>query len=939
MVDENISHTAKDFTLSVFISSPGDLLSTRSRAKDVIKRMSGRVIEGRRVIFEPMLYEDHTPAVIGFQPQAAVDYFTGCADQMDIYVGMFWSRMGSEVVVKGWKHPSGTRYEFEKAYNGLRINARPSMLLYRCEAPPPSDGLPEARAAVAEFFNGFKGIHPQYEGFPQSFVSDDDFAAMLERDLDRLARFAIARVAAPPVENGRELAGLVASVRKWLASFEDLFGKELQGDQERERERPFPIHFRKLSNVSGPAAVPSTELLPGENKTLLDLFDDQQGGRLLMVGERGTGKTFAMLKLMQDLTDRAGIHPGKPVPVFFNLSSWSETYHENARPPSFWTRLFRSLFPSSAKKVSSETLRRWLEDQLVRNYSIQRSAAKRLLGKNQVILCLDGLDELGAGTIGDKESADKASRELRAVCVKAINRTLEDNLSVQTILCCREETYHELTVKPAMGAPLQTQMLTPEEVIPNLQRRAGLEGLIAALSASAKLKERARVALFLSMMRIAYRDMPAQQILEKADLPPARWEKHLMDYYVDRCMKLAPPESQELNGVLVPQCLSWIARQPDNDFLLDDLQPSVLRADNTPEGEKLWKEYRHMSIAWLAVSLMLIESIPAAAVTFIEWAFHKNFWAGVLHGVPMFLISALILTPLYCTAFATKRSSVMGFCFGLAWALDSAVCVYMGAPRPDNPHAGSWPDALSLFFVSLPCGVIVFTLVGACAVCAPLAEHKERYKRNPGIEWYEILPIEPLHWCWFNKKSIWRGAWIGLLVAPVIFLIGWIGGQTERGMVAALINMIVVGLFGGFSASGIARISIEPNQGIRRSLRHALLMTGVITTCSCLIWGGIYLYNGGLVRGLCGFVMALTLAFSFFIFGGIPVIRQFCLGCILHKEGKLPGWYCWPPWKSTVSFLDDLVRYKLLRRGAGGYMFRHQSLREYYATLHDRNAS
>jgi hypothetical protein len=932
MPDENVPHTEETLTLSVFISSPGDLVSTRSRAKEVIDRMSGRVIDGRRVIFKPMLYAEHTPAIVGYSPQEAVDYFMGCANQMNIYVGMLWSRMGSEVVIKGWKHPSGTRYEFDSAYRGFRMDARPLMLLYRCEAPPPANSTPETRAAVADFFKGFKGLHPQYDGFPQAFVSDDDFAALLVRDLDQLARRIIA--AAAPIENARELAGLVGSVRKWLATFEDLFGKDLQEDQERERDRPFPIHFRKLPESSGPTATPASDLLPGENKTLLDLFDDQKGGRMLMVGERGTGKTFAMLRLMQDLADRACIHRGKPVPVFFNLSSWSETYHEGTRQPSFLVRMFRRLVPQSKKK-SSETLFQWLEDQLVRNYSMQRSAANRLLGKNQVILCLDGLDELGAGSVGDKEAVDKASRELRDACVKAINRTLKDNLSVPMILCCREETYHELTVKPDMGAPLQTQMLTAEEVIDDLQHWDKLEGLKIAISESPFLKERARVALFLSMMRIAYRDMSARHILQVAALKPAKWEKHLMDNYVDGCMKLAPPESQELNYVLVPDCLSWIAQQPDNDFLLDDLQPSVLRADKTPEGEKLWDDYRWMSIAWLAVSLMLVESLPTGAATGIEWGFYTGIGAGVWHGLKMLLVSFCILTPLYCLAFSAKRSLLLGFSFGLAWALDSAACDYLGVPRDAIGYIGSKREVFRLFLVSLPCAVIVFTLVGACTVCGPLAEHKERYKRDAGIEWYEILPIEPLHWCWFNKKSIWRGAWIGFLVGPLVLLLGWLGGQMERAMVAAPINMVLVGAFGGFSGSGMARVSIEPNQGVRRSLRHALLMTGVLVTCGSLTWGGVYFHYHGLAEGLVGFVLGLTLAFSFFIFGGIPVIRQFCLGCVLHQQGKLPTWYCWPPWKATVKFLDDLVRYKLLRRGAGGYMFRHQSLRDYYRTLRD----
>ena len=935
MPDTKPAPNDEPLTLSVFISSPGDLATTRNQAREVINQISGRVIEGRRVVFKAMLYEEHTAALVGYSPQQAVDYFMGCSQAMNIYVGMFWSRMGSEVVIKDRKHPSGTRYEFDSAYKGFRITGQPLMLLYRCQAPPPADSTPDSVAAVAGFFDGFKGLHPQYDGFPQNFASDDDFAALLVRDLDQLARHIIhGTFAARQDAHGQELRDLVVSVRQWLASFEDMFGKDLQENQERERDRLFPVHFRPLLDpAKSPATTTAPGLLPGKDESLLDVFDGW-GGRMLMVGERGTGKTFAMLRLMQDLADRAYIRRGDPVPVFFNLSSWSETYREGSRPPSLLVRAVRWLFPQPER--SSKTLDQWLEDQLVRNYSVQRRAARRLLGTNRVIFCLDGLDELDAGLAGDAATTEKSSRDLRDACVRAINGTLE-NRAVHLVLCCREETFHELSVKPAMGAPLQTQMLTADEVIADLRHWDKLEGLKTAMAQSPVLMERARVALFLSMMRIAYQDMNARLILQTAELPRPEWEKHLMDHYVDRCMKLAPPESQGLNKDLIPDCLSWIARQPDNDFLLDDLQPSVLRADGTADGERQWRHYRWFSVLVLALSLMIIESLPPAGSIIIEWTTHAGIRSGLWHGFLMLLLSGLILTPLYIGAFAARNSLRWGICFGLAWALDCVACDYVGVPKTLAVNAGHLPEVVRLFLVSLPCAIIFFILAGACTIFERLGEHQRRYGSKPGIQWHEILPVEPMHWRWFHEKSIWRGGWIGLLIGPLILLIGWLGGELERGLIGAPLNALIICVFSGLSGSGAARVSIEPNQGIARSLRHASFMAGLFVLCGSLTWGGVYCFTRGPLQGLLGAILGLTLAFTFYLFGGIPVIRQFCLGTILHKQGKLPTWCCWPPWRLTVQFLDDLVRYKLLRRSAGGYMFRHQSLREYYRSLPDRS--
>lgn len=938
------SDTQDTITLSVFISSPGDLASTRNRAKDVINQISGSIIEGKKVIFKPMLYEDHAPAMIGYSPQQAVDYFMGCAEEMNIYVGMFWARMGSPVIIKGRKHDSGTRYEFDSAYKGFRMTGRPLMLLYRCNEAPSENSTLESQASVASFFDRFKGLHPQYEGFPQSFVSDDDFAAMLVRDLDQYARHIIhGTFAAKELEHGHELAELVTSVRKWLATFEDMFGKDMKEDQERERDRLFPTHFRALSDKTAPSPTVSSEVLPGKDESLLDLFDSW-GKRMLMVGERGTGKTFAMLRLMQDLADRAFIRRGDPVPVFFNLSSWSETYHESARPPTMLVRAIRWIFPKPKRGAS--TLDQWLEDQMVRNYSMQRKAAKRLLGTNSVIICLDGLDELGAGMVGDAEAVDKASRELRDACVNAINGSLA-NHSVRMILCCREETYHELSVKPLTGIPLQTQLLTSEEVLDDLQFWDRLEGFKLAITQSPALQERARVALFLGMMRTAYQDMDAQRILNAVELPKLEWEKHLMDHYVDQCMRLAPPESRELNKTLIPDCLSWIAQQPDNDFLLDDLQPSVLRADGTPEGVSLWKQYRRLSVVLLAALLAIIESFAPGLSLGVEHGFATGakhgvgmgLWSAITHCVTMWGISLVILFPLYLGAFSANGWIRFGFFFGLAWCLDSATVVYLSVPQGvdefsqgSDKLSGTWEGAIELLKPTMPIAWMFFMLLGM-HFFERLSEHRRRYSSRPGIEWHEILAIEPLSWRWFDEKSHLRGGWIGLLVGPLVIIIALMCGQSMRGLVAAPLITLLVCTFSGLCGSGIARVSIEPNQGIARSLRHAIFMLILFVTTACITFGLIYGMSRGWIQGLVGAIMGLSLGFSFFVFGGIPVVRQLCLGTILHKEGKLPTWCCWPPWKATIEFLDDLVRYKLLRRSAGGYMFRHQSLRDYYRSL------
>lgn len=63
------------------------------------------------------------------------------------------------------------------------------------------------------------------------------------------------------------------------------------------------------------------KLLPAGTK-LIDKFDEVGQG-LLILGEPGSGKTTVLLDLTRDLIERARRDSSRPIPVVFNLSSWT----------------------------------------------------------------------------------------------------------------------------------------------------------------------------------------------------------------------------------------------------------------------------------------------------------------------------------------------------------------------------------------------------------------------------------------------------------------------------------------------------------------------------------------------------------------------------------------------------------------------------------------
>jgi DNA polymerase III delta prime subunit len=164
-------------------------------------------------------------------------------------------------------------------------------------------------------------------------------------------------------------------------------------------ERPDAIEnsLRLVVQESGQPARP----LPPRTK-LVEVFD-KHAGALLLLGAPGSGKTTLLLELARDLLDRAekdGIHA---IPVVFNLSSWAVK-----RPP----------------------LAEWLAEELNRNYDVPRKTAQDWVERDELLLLLDGLDEV--------------AEEHRGACVMVINGFRTERGLVRLAVASRVADYETL---------------------------------------------------------------------------------------------------------------------------------------------------------------------------------------------------------------------------------------------------------------------------------------------------------------------------------------------------------------------------------------------------------------------------------------------------------------------------------------------------------------
>ena len=140
--------------ITVFVSSPGDVIPERRIVKQVITDLNEEF--AGRAILVPMMWEE--------EPLLASDTFQAqirSAAEADIYLGIFWSRIGSmlpDTLTRpdGSRYESGTAFELEQALAGHGASGHPEVLAYRKEGAPTMSL--ESREAVIEQLDQMKRL-------------------------------------------------------------------------------------------------------------------------------------------------------------------------------------------------------------------------------------------------------------------------------------------------------------------------------------------------------------------------------------------------------------------------------------------------------------------------------------------------------------------------------------------------------------------------------------------------------------------------------------------------------------------------------------------------------------------------------------------------------------------------------------------------------------
>ncbi|MCC5666661.1 NACHT domain-containing protein [Nostoc sp. CHAB 5784] len=460
---------------------------------------------------------------------------------------------------------------------------------------------------------------------------------------------------------------------------------------------------KRPSNIVQEIPNESGQTLP-EAKSISDVFNQMGKGRtLLILGEPGAGKTITLLKLAQELIARTEKDLSQPIPVVLNLSSWGN---------------------------KQQTIADWLIEELNSTYQISKALGKVWIEDQQLLLLLDGLDEVKI--------------ERRESCIQAINQFMQEHGLIEIVVTSRIQDYQALSTRLELQGAICIQSLTFQQVKQYLDRAGEqLEAVKTLLQEDTTLQELAKSPLTLSVMTLAYKGKKLEDLPNIGSKEECR--KHLFDTYIERMFKRRKYEPI-YSKVQAMRWLIWLAQQmfhkSQTVFLLERIQPISL----SNRVQKILYKFANFLIGVIICGLIgwQIHKSPGALIGVISaglplawstaeikpvetlrwsWQEAKNFLksglpGGLLLGLIVGLFFKLVKTPFdpqtgLQLVNLTTPELLTGLQLGLLYGLiDGLILGLLGGLRGPEivirtiPNQGIWNSAKNALIMGLIGGLL-----------------------------------------------------------------------------------------------------------------------------------------------------------------------------------------------------------------------------------------
>lgn len=180
----------------VMIGSPSDLSNERYAATEAVNEWNAQHADNEGIVLLPVKWETHALPTAGVRPQSAIN--TQLVDRCDIFIGMFWTRLGTDTGVA----ISGTAEEIDRFVSA----GKPAMLYFSNKAVPKNASEGKQTAKLRKF-----KAATYKESLVGSFTSAPQLKRVLLRDLTRQVRLLrrSTRSTRPSIDRAREITELI----------------------------------------------------------------------------------------------------------------------------------------------------------------------------------------------------------------------------------------------------------------------------------------------------------------------------------------------------------------------------------------------------------------------------------------------------------------------------------------------------------------------------------------------------------------------------------------------------------------------------------------------------------------------------------------------------------------------------------------------------------
>lgn len=178
---------------------------------------------------------------------------------------------------------------------------------------------------------------------------------------------------------------------------------------------------------------------------IIDVFDEF-GGKLLILGSFASGKTTLLLRIAKVLIERAKSDPNEPIPIVFNLGSWSSDFSSVAD---------------------------WLINEMRSKYQFRPDIAQYLIDNQQLLLLLDGLDEI--------------TTPAQEQYIAALNDFMDKRGLIKVVVTSRFRQEAFSNVKLKLNGAVMIQPLNQAQILEYLEQNSELKDLLQALDSSVEI--------------------------------------------------------------------------------------------------------------------------------------------------------------------------------------------------------------------------------------------------------------------------------------------------------------------------------------------------------------------------------------------------------------------------------------------------------------------